>query len=309
MGKTFKNVTLSVIGEFGPKADKFKQWVEANGGKFSKEVNDQVTHLLSTKEAFKRANTVVRAAKRIKGLKIVSSDWLEDSLLSKSRRPKREGPYLWSHLTKNVKKKCAARQDVNKEPKAGLKNGRYTRLFYGILKLHGYLANNNLPKSGLARKKNSELGGIPLHLSLCGKQYSNDYFFAAGHHVYSDAAGTRYMATLVRPIEASKAKEKHVLKLYESDHTPHIYAVFAKYTRPGRVGSDYITPVGNPLSTALKEFNKFFLGKAGKSWDQREGPPKPKKGQADGKICSWDNWFEYVAEPSTPVTATLNAEA
>ncbi|KAM5442306.1 hypothetical protein MferCBS31731_002681 [Microsporum ferrugineum] len=288
MGKAFKNVTLSVIGEFGPKTDKFKQWVEANGGKFSKEVNDQVTHLLSTKEAFKRANTVVRAAKRIKGLKIVSSDWLEDSLLSKSRRPKREGPYLWSHLTKNVKKKGAARQDVNKEPKAGLKNGRYTRPFHGILKLHGYLANNSLPKSGLARKKNSEL---------------------AGHHVYSDAAGTRYMATLVRPIEASKAKEKHVLKLYESDHTPHTYAVFAKYTRPGRVGSDYITPVGNPLSTALKEFNKFFLGKAGKSWDQREGPSKSKKGQADGKICSWDNWFEYVAEPSTPATATLNAEA
>lgn len=36
----------------------------------------------------------------------------------------------------------------------------------------------------------------------------------AGHHIYSDAAGVRYIATLVRPIEASKAKEKHILKVF-----------------------------------------------------------------------------------------------
>lgn len=39
-------------------------------------------------------------------------------------------------------------------------------------------------------------------------------FLVAGHHIYSDAAGIRYIATLVRPIEASKAKEKHILKVF-----------------------------------------------------------------------------------------------
>lgn len=56
MGRTFKNITVSVTGEFGPISDKFKQWVEANGGSFSKEVNSGVTHLLSTKGAFKSNN-------------------------------------------------------------------------------------------------------------------------------------------------------------------------------------------------------------------------------------------------------------
>lgn len=56
MGRTFKNITVSVTGEFGPIADKFKKWVEANGGSFSKEVNSEVTHLLSTKRAFKANN-------------------------------------------------------------------------------------------------------------------------------------------------------------------------------------------------------------------------------------------------------------
>lgn len=44
-------------------------------------------------------------------------------------------------------------------------------------------------------------------------------FLIAGHHVYCDAAGIRYMATLIRPIEASKAKEKHILKVFKYINT------------------------------------------------------------------------------------------
>ncbi|EZF27283.1 hypothetical protein H112_00707 [Trichophyton rubrum D6] len=248
MGRTFKNITVSVTGEFGPIADKFKKWVEANGGSFSKEVNSEVTHLLSTKRAFKANNNAVRAAKRVKGLKIVSSDWLEDSLLSKSRRPKREGPYLWSQLTKKARKASSGRKEADKD--------------------------------------------------------ANTKQINAGHHIYSDAAGVRYIATLVRPIEASKAKEKHILKLYESDSTPQTYAVFAKYTRPGRVGSDYIVPVGGPLSTAIENFDKFFRAKTGKPWDRRDGPSKPRN--SDGEIVSpWEDWFQFTPEPSQTSTPAI----
>lgn len=37
-------------------------------------------------------------AKAIGTVKIVSYDWLEDSLLSRSKRPKPEEPYLWKKL-------------------------------------------------------------------------------------------------------------------------------------------------------------------------------------------------------------------
>lgn len=49
---------------------------------------------------------LVREAMRIKSVKIVSLDWLEDSLLSKSRRPTREGPYLFTRASKSGKKKA-----------------------------------------------------------------------------------------------------------------------------------------------------------------------------------------------------------
>ena len=54
MGKTFRKVTLSLAGNFNAKEEKVKQWVEANGGTFSKHVNSDVTHLVATKAAFSK---------------------------------------------------------------------------------------------------------------------------------------------------------------------------------------------------------------------------------------------------------------
>src|SRR5436190_21212853 len=65
--------------------------------------------------------STVREARRVRNVKIVSIDWLEDSLLSKGRRPKREGPYLWSKIVKNGKRKATEKKErrmLNKEPAA-----------------------------------------------------------------------------------------------------------------------------------------------------------------------------------------------
>lgn len=45
----------------------------------------------------------------MKHVKIVSYDWLEDSLMSKTRRPKRETQYLWEKLLKKKTQKKAAK--------------------------------------------------------------------------------------------------------------------------------------------------------------------------------------------------------
>lgn len=47
--------TIAVTGHFGPKRshEKIKQWVEANGGTFSRDVTKAVTHLVCSKEYYK----------------------------------------------------------------------------------------------------------------------------------------------------------------------------------------------------------------------------------------------------------------
>ena len=52
MGKTFGKVNVCLAGDFGTKAEKVRQWVEANGGRLSKHVDKEVTHLITTKNAF-----------------------------------------------------------------------------------------------------------------------------------------------------------------------------------------------------------------------------------------------------------------
>jgi hypothetical protein len=42
----------------------------------------------------------VQSAKTLGTVKIVTYDWLEDSLQTATRRPKTEGPYLLQNLTK-----------------------------------------------------------------------------------------------------------------------------------------------------------------------------------------------------------------
>jgi hypothetical protein len=59
----------------------------------------------------------VESAKKIGTIKIVSYDWLEDSLLSSTRRPKPEGPYLLKNLMKPEKKEIQKNKATAKPAK------------------------------------------------------------------------------------------------------------------------------------------------------------------------------------------------
>ncbi|CAG7916535.1 unnamed protein product [Penicillium olsonii] len=101
MGRTFQRVHYALVGKFddGIK-EKIPQWIRANGGQFSRAVNSNVTHLIATEQAYKDNGSLVQVAKSSGNVKIVSYDWLEDSLQAPNRIPKKEGPYLLENLTK-----------------------------------------------------------------------------------------------------------------------------------------------------------------------------------------------------------------
>ena len=53
MGKSFKRITVCTVGKFGDNTDKIPLWMNANGGTYSKILDDSVTHLVVTEEAYK----------------------------------------------------------------------------------------------------------------------------------------------------------------------------------------------------------------------------------------------------------------
>ncbi|KAF7502874.1 hypothetical protein GJ744_004969 [Endocarpon pusillum] len=109
VGKSFRKINLASTDDFGPKNDKIRLWVINNGGTFSTELNDAVTHLVCSKKAWKSYPDIVRDARR-QHVKVISLDWLEDSLLSSSRRPKPEKEYEWETIKRRQHEKEQAIQ-------------------------------------------------------------------------------------------------------------------------------------------------------------------------------------------------------
>ncbi|OJD21725.1 hypothetical protein ACJ73_06937, partial [Blastomyces percursus] len=96
-------------------SEKIKRWVETNGGNFSKHLEKgATTHLITTKDAFRKLDATVQQARKIKGLKIMKVEWLEDSLLSKNRRPQCENEYLWYQAGGTRKQDTAKRKNATK---------------------------------------------------------------------------------------------------------------------------------------------------------------------------------------------------
>ena len=124
-GRALIKCNIAIAGQYReyPYA-KVSGWITNLGGNPSTSVNEKTTHVVASEKAWKRQDaSVTKALKLIQedevDIKIVSYDWLEDSVNNKSK--KREGPYLWQKLDGLSAKKDAARkrEQKAKEPRKG----------------------------------------------------------------------------------------------------------------------------------------------------------------------------------------------
>jgi hypothetical protein len=113
-----KNLVITAIGALGPSRgnEQLKRWVEANGGRWQPRVTKGITHVICSKDAWKKnidagmsalkcslamryANiATVQQAKKLSGVFIVDFDWLNDSLQKK--RKLAEKKYTWEVIRK-----------------------------------------------------------------------------------------------------------------------------------------------------------------------------------------------------------------
>ncbi|KAI2953765.1 hypothetical protein CBS147323_10058 [Aspergillus niger] len=264
MGKTFKSIYASSFGKFDGNSDKIPQWIRANGGQYSKDISKEITHLITTKEAFKDNAEAVRKAKQLRTIKIVSYDWLEDSLLSKNRRPKRETEYLLVNILKSENKKRGKERDkIRKKEKEKPRR-------------KGNLKNQD----PFGRKRKGVKAGTAV----------------SRYHIYTDQdARVTYNATLVRSMQGKNYKERYVVRVYESNKEPHVYATHLEYSRIGKQQSQLLTPLKADHDSAVKAFKEIFKDKTGKEWEERLNGVLPSgKRDADGKLLlPHENWFYY----------------
>jgi len=140
---TFRKAVIAYTDGLDPKkADKVKGWIEHNGAKYSREITDDVTHLIVSRRAWNSyklmgmphhtADAVydidpdaVIEARRKRTIYLMNLDWLEDSLISNKKKPIDEvnEKYTWEveHAKKVLKKRKEQQLAVKKEKLRALK--------------------------------------------------------------------------------------------------------------------------------------------------------------------------------------------
>ncbi|CAG8006451.1 unnamed protein product [Penicillium salamii] len=280
MGRTFQKIHCAMVGRFeeGIK-EKIPQWIRANGGQFSREINPMVTHLIATEEAYKDNVSLVKDAKQSGKVKIVSYDWLEDSLQAAGRRPKKESPYLLQDLTKPTKDRVEAKK---------LESNRVTK------------KNKGDPFVAPMRKKK---GNQLLRKYLVrGQLMANTRFnVVAVRRAFHDEDGTVYSVTMFRASKPpSKSREKYQLTVFETNTEPHSYSTYTKFSRTGKSTVEILTKAKANLESAVARFEDFFKEKTGKEWkDRGDGKEPPPKVGAEGEsLPIHEGWF-YIEKPKS----------
>ena len=136
-----KDFVIAVTGDFGPDRTeaKIRHLIEENGGAYAANIDSEVTHLVCSLAGYKKKvpkgkflipmfghdeamvstdadicrSGLVQAAQKIKSIKIVTFDWLEDCLLDKKQLKAKA--YLVSVVVKGRAERKSRKKQARKE--------------------------------------------------------------------------------------------------------------------------------------------------------------------------------------------------
>ncbi|KAL4954856.1 hypothetical protein BDW69DRAFT_193687 [Aspergillus filifer] len=281
MGKTFAKVHASSVGNFDTNTSKIAQCITANGGSYTKEATEGVTHLIASENAYRENAPAVAAAENLGTVNIVSYDWLAESLLQASRTPKhnrKKNIHAGKEISDKDKDKATTDDGDNQadggEVEAGQpvvgpkKRGRPPK------------DRTAKTKSGKKRRKQRVKSSDPFDSK---RRTSKANYIAADHRLY-EAESVTFSATLVRQSIIARYHKETVLLRGPSE-------------------TEFLTPLGSDLETAMTAFREFFKGQTGKEWEDRlNGVSPPSKTDRNGNsLPVHKGWFWY--DNNSPVTS------
>ncbi|KAL2401648.1 hypothetical protein ABEF93_007687 [Exophiala dermatitidis] len=288
MGKTLRNLCIASTNDFpGDKNDKIKGWIEHNGGIFSKDMSENVTHLLASQKAWKKYHPLVREARRLRTVHIVRLEWLEDSLLGKLKRPLETAQYAFEQRklptvkTKTTRKRKAAvaADDSADNPAKNTADENRTAGHRAAQVKRGKPSDKQQAKKRKIGKKMDKANMADVEeedvvlnkdeqIEISGKEFDaacaefEKDIGVLGYRPFVDNNGMAFLITLVRKDILKHRLEKHRLKVryapsFGCHHTTY-YPMFPENPDRRRKISDDSLPSGieeNSLPRALRPSN------------------------------------------------------
>ncbi|SLM34132.1 poly-ribose polymerase [Lasallia pustulata] len=254
MGPSFKDFTIALSGSFpGQKQANLINYINSNGGKHSAKVTDSCTHLVTSQKDFDNPSPKVKQASDRPNTKIVSLEWLLDSVEAKKKV--KETQYLVAATPKskditNGKKRARAESVGNDKPSQAL-DGNNKQEPPAKKQKHGQKA-----KSESIRIPIDE--GCPLDPDA---------------RVYIDDTGVIYDAALNQTNVGNNNNKFYRIQVLGTSKT------YKTWTRWGRVGEHGQSAIlgDDSLDDAIRQFEKKFKDKTGHNWANRLDGPKKNK--------------------------------
>ncbi|TFK29997.1 PARP-domain-containing protein [Coprinopsis marcescibilis] len=292
---TLANIVVAVSGTHkGYAQAKIEGIVKDNGGIFSKVVDSATTHLVSTQADVQKASSKVTAAKDA-GIPIVSLDWLMKSIEEKKRED--EANYALGTVTSKAASVPPTAAPVNTRPKRKATTvppvEEESEEEKPPAKKSKTVATKAKGKGKAKAKEESEDDAMdedddddkaPVKAATPtpppapkmktvikkGKAPVDEVCHLAGtHHVYVDASGVVWDATLNQTDIGRNNNKFYYCQLLERDSSPVSYAVFCRWGRVGDRGQSKMYAEGASLGSAMATFDKQMKAKTGKCWNDR----------------------------------------
>ncbi|GAB7340157.1 hypothetical protein MBLNU457_6635t1 [Dothideomycetes sp. NU457] len=274
MGKTdfFKNCVITTAGRFPPQytPEAFKRWIEARKGVHSTSLTEETTHVVVAADYWERQGGLVVQALKRNDVKIVSLDWLVNSL--RDGRKHGMAQYEWSKLDKKPLKKSKHKPASTKKRKAS--KGHYANALLDHTKQFAGSADASRDETPAEEAVvDGEDANAQKRVRKTFKRGAKTAKFdllTDTHHVYQDNTGFRYEVVLTK-LEISKNwTERAVVTVYESNSTPHTYACHFKSNNSlGLPDAETPRALGANFDTAMSQFKIVFEEKTGIAWDDR----------------------------------------
>ncbi|KKY24146.1 putative brct domain-containing protein [Phaeomoniella chlamydospora] len=316
MGKTsFSKVVLCHTGDFGERNEKIRKWVEYHGGKVEHRLSPETTHLVASEKAWKKGHDLVRKATKQSSVDIVTFDWLEDSLHTKSATPKSVRKYLWSKIDKAGEQRTLAQafakaEKVKKRLSQFDKDCEQLARDLGQEGYHLYTDATSFTYSITLARTNILNNKIERHHVKVRQCFlSSNPIPTPAYYLNPSQIHPIVFLPLLSPIPyPSRVPQVRPLaqqiQIVESDALPPTYGLLIQYHKYGsKPGTDLLCPLGSNFDIVFKQFRWFFKKKTGIEWEKRaenlRGPEMGEDGkdtfEVDGETgVRISGWFRYM---------------
>ncbi|KAI4717776.1 hypothetical protein E4T48_06025 [Aureobasidium sp. EXF-10727] len=336
MPPKLRNTVICFSGTFEHPVASLQKWTEANGGTFDRKLTSSTTHLVVSEKNWRARIPEVKTALEEDNIKIVNYEWFDDKLRLGGRIT--DSKYLWTTIDAELlKQEAKEAKAAEREKKRAEKEKEKTKkdaesINWGVALMQhtnqvARVEGSSEDEDSSEEDSSAEQNGALAEQFAKGAKQAKEDLMSDSHHIYMDCTGFVYDIVVTKASVELSRLDRACITLYETNASPHSYAVVVKVPEDTVLTTYDVTIVNNVnFPTAFKCMRDNFKALTGVQWENRirkfsNGPslaplPRPRinfvppgKNSPPGKLSKVTKKSTKDTEQEDPEALQKNLEA